>query len=604
MRVSRPIGFFTASLLLGACQSLLLDDVPEKPPPADPPAASTATPESSQKSVVIRSRRDKSIKEISGAENQLAGDTTIQKPNKPVQSKPSPPPAAKPETDALDQIGGFFKNLFSTGSSKQSPETASAPPNASGENPTDGYKAPSALTNSSGLGDTKPTNPTPDGLPPKRIERRYSAAYGVYQPLAKKGHAFAQYELALMHLHGHGIAPDLKEAERWFRKAALQGHTDAKMELRKLIASGKPKAPEPKTPDPVVQTQTTKVEKPKLVEPATTKVQQDEEPPTVVISANSVTTTKGDTDSGTIIDRILPRRELPDFKKSEDQADLTKETGNFFSGIFGDGEKAPPPPNATNPNENKGTETVPKPAPVAAVEKSPEDAPENNATATTDTTSTSVKIISVKPAEKEKVKEKTEPTVKEKAEPKTARLDPAVAPEKKPETPTPSKALGASVLVEPRQAAGTPVLESDIKPESTSAEKKKNAESGRNERESAASFSEGLSAYNDGDFGTAYRHWQTLATAGEAESQTRIGYLYEHGKGVEQNYKQAVTWYQKAADQGEPAAQFNLGVMYRKGRGVAKNDKVARQWYEKAADQGHPIARRVIEVMKAYKIGE
>ncbi|HAA93983.1 MAG TPA: sel1 repeat family protein, partial [Rhodospirillaceae bacterium] len=50
--------------------------------------------------------------------------------------------------------------------------------------------------------------------------------------------------------------------------------------------------------------------------------------------------------------------------------------------------------------------------------------------------------------------------------------------------------------------------------------------------------------------------------------------------------------------------QFNLGVMYRKGRGVAKNDKVARQWYEKAADQGHPIARRVIEVMKAYKIGE
>ncbi|MDA0655569.1 MAG: tetratricopeptide repeat protein, partial [Proteobacteria bacterium] len=77
-----------------------------------------------------------------------------------------------------------------------------------------------------------------------------------------------------------------------------------------------------------------------------------------------------------------------------------------------------------------------------------------------------------------------------------------------------------------------------------------------------------------------------------------------HGKGVPRNYQDAVTWYQKAATQGEPAAQFNLGVMYRKGRGVPKDDKVARQWYEKAAKQGHPIAERVVEVMKAYKIGE
>lgn len=58
--------------------------------------------------------------------------------------------------------------------------------------------------------------------------------------------------------------------------------------------------------------------------------------------------------------------------------------------------------------------------------------------------------------------------------------------------------------------------------------------------------------------------------------------MYDQGRGVTQNYKEAVWWYRKAAEQGDAVAQFNLAEMYRNGLGVAKDLKrrsigVARQ---------------------------
>ncbi len=62
--------------------------------------------------------------------------------------------------------------------------------------------------------------------------------------------------------------------------------------------------------------------------------------------------------------------------------------------------------------------------------------------------------------------------------------------------------------------------------------------------------------------------------------------MYEKGKGVALDDRQAVYWYRKAADQGDADAQYNLGLMYGKGKGVAKDYKQAVYWYRKAADQG------------------
>ena len=81
------------------------------------------------------------------------------------------------------------------------------------------------------------------------------------------------------------------------------------------------------------------------------------------------------------------------------------------------------------------------------------------------------------------------------------------------------------------------------------------------------------------------------AEGGDAEAQFRLGRMYADGKGVKQDYKQAVEWYRKAAEQGLANAQNHMGVMYKNGRGVTKDNKKAAEWYKKAAEQGHPWAQ-------------
>ena len=42
--------------------------------------------------------------------------------------------------------------------------------------------------------------------------------------------------------------------------------------------------------------------------------------------------------------------------------------------------------------------------------------------------------------------------------------------------------------------------------------------------------------------------------------------MYGNGKGVPQDYAEAVKWYRKAAEQGDALAQVNMGIVYHKGQ--------------------------------------
>lgn len=106
-----------------------------------------------------------------------------------------------------------------------------------------------------------------------------------------------------------------------------------------------------------------------------------------------------------------------------------------------------------------------------------------------------------------------------------------------------------------------------------------------------ATFEDGLSAYNTGDYATALKKWRPLARQGDADAQNSLGVAYENGKGVEQNFAEAVKLYTRSANQGNEAAQFNLGRMYAKGRGVKKSEIKAVYWYSKAAEQGNAAAQ-------------
>ena len=77
-----------------------------------------------------------------------------------------------------------------------------------------------------------------------------------------------------------------------------------------------------------------------------------------------------------------------------------------------------------------------------------------------------------------------------------------------------------------------------------------------------AKIDDGYSAYEKGDFKTAFMIFEDLALKGDTGAQFNLGDMYDNGEGVRQDYKKAFEWYEKAATQGVVDAQYNLGFMY------------------------------------------
>ena len=109
--------------------------------------------------------------------------------------------------------------------------------------------------------------------------------------------------------------------------------------------------------------------------------------------------------------------------------------------------------------------------------------------------------------------------------------------------------------------------------------------------------------YSGSAFGGEFEDNLKIAKQGNHVAQWFVGYAYEIGEGVAQNYKQAVYWYTKAAEQGYAKAQNNLGFMYRTGKGVTQDYKQAFYWDKKAAEQGNVDAQFNLAIMYYNGIG-
>ena len=92
-----------------------------------------------------------------------------------------------------------------------------------------------------------------------------------------------------------------------------------------------------------------------------------------------------------------------------------------------------------------------------------------------------------------------------------------------------------------------------------------------------------------------------LADRGDALAQFNLGFIYDNGWGVPQDYAEAVKWYRKAAEQEDANAQFNVGQMYMRGYGVQRNYDEAARWFRRAADQGNAGAQYYLGFM--YETG-
>jgi hypothetical protein len=60
-----------------------------------------------------------------------------------------------------------------------------------------------------------------------------------------------------------------------------------------------------------------------------------------------------------------------------------------------------------------------------------------------------------------------------------------------------------------------------------------------------------------------------------SEAGLRIGYCLYKGKGVDQNYSEALIYFEKAAEDGNRVAMYNTGKMYYEGIGIEKNEEKA-----------------------------
>ena len=83
----------------------------------------------------------------------------------------------------------------------------------------------------------------------------------------------------------------------------------------------------------------------------------------------------------------------------------------------------------------------------------------------------------------------------------------------------------------------------------------------------AQSLRDGVAAYNRQDFVRASNIFIPLAERGVAPAQTWLGFMFQTGRGVPQNYTEAAMWYRRAAEQGDSLAQYSLGLLYDKGQG-------------------------------------
>jgi len=77
----------------------------------------------------------------------------------------------------------------------------------------------------------------------------------------------------------------------------------------------------------------------------------------------------------------------------------------------------------------------------------------------------------------------------------------------------------------------------------------------------AGSFEDATKAYDRGDYKTAYQLIKPLAEQGNPDAQLMLGFMYDQGHGVPQDYAEMEKWYRRAAKQGNLSAQSTLRLM-------------------------------------------
>lgn len=95
---------------------------------------------------------------------------------------------------------------------------------------------------------------------------------------------------------------------------------------------------------------------------------------------------------------------------------------------------------------------------------------------------------------------------------------------------------------------------------------------------------------------------QLDAKNGNPEALSDLGYMYEEGIIVEQDYEKAKEYYEQAAKKGDAEAYYLLGELYYDGLGVKRNHEMSKYYHEIALKKG--IKESLLSLGLIYVSGE
>jgi len=116
----------------------------------------------------------------------------------------------------------------------------------------------------------------------------------------------------------------------------------------------------------------------------------------------------------------------------------------------------------------------------------------------------------------------------------------------------------------------------------------------------AGPYEDAAAAERQDDYATAIPIYRSLAEQGNAAAMTRLGYFYDIGWGVKQDWLEAAKWYSKAFEAGDESAGASLGFIGRNWRlwnRVTNMNPIIYELVEKAAKKGNAVTQFSLGVM-------
>jgi TPR repeat protein len=118
---------------------------------------------------------------------------------------------------------------------------------------------------------------------------------------------------------------------------------------------------------------------------------------------------------------------------------------------------------------------------------------------------------------------------------------------------------------------------------------------------SSALYNQGLAARKAGDNSKAVELYRKAADMGNADAMCNLGFMYEKGHGVPQDYKKAGEFYRMAIEKGNATAMSNLGEFYRDGFGVKQDFAKAEELISQSLAKGFKGAEAELAKLKQMR---